>query len=418
MRTAPVAALLALLGAALTVPTAAAVGETCRGQVATIVGDPGGTVSGTDGDDVIVTNGARSIDAGAGNDTICVTATPDLRIVTLDAGEGGDVVDTTATGARTRSDLGSGADELYGGPGPDRVTAGTNGGVDGDHDLVATGDGKDDVVSGQAALVDTDDVDLGPGPGSLLVASETATGELRAEPGSPASITLSPSTRGHWVVDDRVDRATLDGETKVAWANLRVFRVNGLPRTHLHYIGTGRRDRVQLEGDVAGVDLGAGADEVLLETADGISRTFMGGRGRDLMEIHGSQFFADLRRGRLSAHLGRTDARITGFEDLWVSAARARLQGDAGPNRLTALSCTAEVRGGRGDDTLDSLGLSYGCAPPHGPLGIWQYGGPGDDVLLGSSLPDHLYGGPGRDRADGRARQDLCRAEARTNCES
>ena len=63
---------VALLGAALLAPvgTAAAAGETCQGQAATIVGTPGGQITGTEGADVIVTNDARRVDALGGDDLV------------------------------------------------------------------------------------------------------------------------------------------------------------------------------------------------------------------------------------------------------------------------------------------------------------------------------------------------------------
>src|SRR5687767_7512771 len=50
-------------------PGAATSGETCHGVAATVVGPPGqNELSGTDGPDVIVSNGVRSVYANAGDD--------------------------------------------------------------------------------------------------------------------------------------------------------------------------------------------------------------------------------------------------------------------------------------------------------------------------------------------------------------
>lgn len=87
---------LGLLTPVLSVP-AYAVGETCNGQAATLVGTPGGVVTGTDGPDVIVTNGAARVEAGAGDDVICTTGTvaadPFNPAVAVLAGAGNDLVD-------------------------------------------------------------------------------------------------------------------------------------------------------------------------------------------------------------------------------------------------------------------------------------------------------------------------------------
>ena len=74
-------------------PVPAVAGEMCQGQAATLVGSPDVmTLVGTDGDDVIVTNGSWVIYADDGNDRVCVTGNTGL----VYAGFGDDVVDTTA----------------------------------------------------------------------------------------------------------------------------------------------------------------------------------------------------------------------------------------------------------------------------------------------------------------------------------
>ncbi len=78
----------------LALPVSAVAGETCQGEAATVVGSPEVmTLLGTDGDDVIVTNGSWAIFADDGNDRVCVTGNPGL----VYAGFGDDVVDSTAS---------------------------------------------------------------------------------------------------------------------------------------------------------------------------------------------------------------------------------------------------------------------------------------------------------------------------------
>ena len=64
---------------------------TCNGKVATIVGTTGGTLNGTNGDDVIVGLGAfnYTVNAGNGNDTICTGSGNDI----INAGNGDDWID-------------------------------------------------------------------------------------------------------------------------------------------------------------------------------------------------------------------------------------------------------------------------------------------------------------------------------------
>lgn len=87
---------------------------TCKGQVATIVAQPGVETTGTDSADVIVgTSGPDFITGGAGDDLIC--------------GLGGDDVIRGAGGADRIFGAG-GDDRLAGGPGVDLVDGGA--GVD------------------------------------------------------------------------------------------------------------------------------------------------------------------------------------------------------------------------------------------------------------------------------------------------
>lgn len=158
--------------AAATAPAAAALGPTptCRGLDATVVGTPGDPLDGTDGDDVIVSNGASGVSALGGNDLVCVTGGSDRSDEPgIDDGAGDDVVDTTAfTGYRVETMLGLGSDLYVGRAGKDVVWAT---GQPGDHDVIRTGDGRDYVatVSDATWQVDValgplhDEVDIGPG---------------------------------------------------------------------------------------------------------------------------------------------------------------------------------------------------------------------------------------------------------------
>ena len=52
---------------------------------------------------------------------------------------------------------------------------------------------------------------------------------------------------------------------------------------------------------------------------------------------------------------------------------------------------------------------------PSAPRGF--DGGPGDDLLVGSTVDDVLIGGPGRDEARGHEGTDTCSAEHELGCE-
>ena len=94
----PVSAAVALLGALLLPAgtSTAAYQPMCLNHTATIVGSPGATVQGTEQDDVIVSNGAREVNAGGGNDRICVTHRGSWATTTyVNAGAGSDKVEVT-----------------------------------------------------------------------------------------------------------------------------------------------------------------------------------------------------------------------------------------------------------------------------------------------------------------------------------
>lgn len=115
----------ALLGLALLAPTtgASAAEETCQGRVATIVGTPEGRIVGTPGDDVIVSYGDWSVDAGDGDDVICLRPTAGGNVVQVDAGPGDDVVVSEGEQNNSDTDLGPGRDTFVGGGWEDRVEA-------------------------------------------------------------------------------------------------------------------------------------------------------------------------------------------------------------------------------------------------------------------------------------------------------
>ena len=119
MRPLPLMAAGLLAATLLTSPTAYAAAETCQGQPATIVGTfLQRDLTGTEGPDVVVTNGAIGVKTLGGDDLVCVTDEPGrLTGVTLDTGPGDDVVDGTWTLAEDRRGARAGSDTYSGSPG-------------------------------------------------------------------------------------------------------------------------------------------------------------------------------------------------------------------------------------------------------------------------------------------------------------
>jgi Ca2+-binding RTX toxin-like protein len=115
----------AVLGLVLFTPAtgASAAEETCQGRTATIVGTPGGDVVGTAGDDVIVSYGGWRVDAGDGNDLICLRPVVSGNVAEVDAGAGDDSVVSEGNRNNAFTDLGPGRDSFVGGGGEDRIEA-------------------------------------------------------------------------------------------------------------------------------------------------------------------------------------------------------------------------------------------------------------------------------------------------------
>ena len=173
---------LALLGP---LPVANAAGETCRGEAATIVGSPGNPallgsdgVTGTEGRDVVVTNGAFKVSTLGGDDVICVTAggASSVKRVLLDAGAGDDVVDgTTAPDWIVQAELGEGADRFEGGDAGNFVRGAYSDAApaDTERDVIVGGDGS---MGSTAASSGT------PTPTSSLWAPATTPSSMGASP--------------------------------------------------------------------------------------------------------------------------------------------------------------------------------------------------------------------------------------------
>ncbi|PKH40690.1 hypothetical protein CXG46_11920 [Nocardioides alpinus] len=118
-------AVAALTGLALLAPTqgASAAEETCQGRTATIVGTPGGRLVGTPGADVIVSYGDFTVDAGDGDDLVCLRPVVGGNVVEVDAGAGDDSVVSEGGTNNAFTDLGPGRDSFVGGGGEDRIEA-------------------------------------------------------------------------------------------------------------------------------------------------------------------------------------------------------------------------------------------------------------------------------------------------------
>lgn len=468
-----------LLGLALLSPThAGAAGETCRGEAATIVGAPGTRLVGTEGRDVVVTNGSAHLETGAGDDLICVTGRElddGGTVVYLHAGAGDDVVD--GTGRPTlgvAGSLGAGSDRFDGGPGPDRLTTGGYAAsdapyLDSEVDVVHTGGGDDHVSSGVDETDNADVVDTGAGDDSISFSGRQAPGA--AITGGEGSDTLVLELEpGPNVVDATARQLTSNGVVRRGWSEMEGFAIPEVEDTwQLYFRGSSADERLYASSlGVLHAAMGGGDDAVHVRRLATPGSDIDGGAGRDLLTM-GTLWSAlelDLADGIL--HVGATgsdmpdhlahaayDVATHNLEGAHLMAPRVRLVGTDHRDELFAFACRGVVDGRGGDDVVQRLqdvtfddyhfricreeltliggsgrdelkgspgddrisgGPGEDTADGLGGADL-VLGGPGNDRLSGRRGRDELVGGPGRDLADGHVGRDRCNAELERRCE-
>jgi hypothetical protein len=424
----PVFALVpALLVPLLAAPSSsAAAEELCFGQTPTIVGTQFGKVTGTEGPDVILTNGANRVLGLGGDDLICVVGELRRR---LDAGPGDDQVSTERAQDGVKVRLGSGADTFVGGPSSDYVNAGDQSdvaaGLPPSVDHISTGGRHDEVTSGagrDSTAPNGDVLSLGPSDDSVRLLGR-AVPSIDGGSGSNG-ISLSSTTGGDWVINAGTGGASIDDVEMGPLVGFRTFRLYSLDWDELEFVGgpagedlelAGRSGRAGDDGPIA-VDMGGGGDNVWARSQD--VGSVDGGRGRDWLRVEArgttsrrTGLVADLERGYF--HLSGQDRTLTtSWERTSFSEANFSLvNGTDGPDDLLVWGCHTTLRGRGGNDLL----VGYECDKgPH--AGNRIEGGPGNDKLTGSVYRDRLIGGPGRDYALGGGGGDLCAVETKEYC--
>jgi Ca2+-binding RTX toxin-like protein len=166
-----------------TSPAAAQGQATCRGQEATHVGERFGNIRGTNGADVIVTNGADRVAARRGDDIICVTGTHGPAIT---PGRGDDVVDARRFAGRVvYTEIRNGhrvAHDVYvGGPHRDVVSVSNEPDTGGSLTMVG-GDGRDELVA--STYSGRIEARLGLGDDELDIRRRTTRANVDAGPGT------------------------------------------------------------------------------------------------------------------------------------------------------------------------------------------------------------------------------------------
>lgn len=422
MRTVTAALVLATLpaSAVATAPPSTAA-PTCHGRPATVIAAAGDALTGTPGDDVIVSSGGR-VRAGAGDDLVCVVGNSDE--VDVSAGDGDDAIYVLSRVTRVRFRGASGSDTYVGNGQSDSVGFRADG-----HDTVTTRGGADTVSVNAAPGKRRARVSLGGGADLLWLHASSLGRRIDGGGGRDRMVVDHRSTH-RWSFDNSRERATAGREVRYRWRGFESFELEPLRAPAVEFLGSDASETFITPGlgdpEVLAV-MGGGDDEVSV-VAPGHGQVD-GGQGRDRLTFRRVvQNRPDFVTADLVAGLAQVGNQ--GLVDTWSLAAvedldapgwpRAELYGDTGPNVLGASgSCSAVMDGRGGADTLDGgpLPCVDALIDPSLAVGATMSGGEGDDLLSGSVFDDQLDGGPGTDSADGRGGTDTCLAEVRASCE-
>ena len=241
----------------------------CNGRTPTQTGEPGQTLIGTAGDDVIVTQGAPRVDTGAGDDSICVTG---RGTTVVNAGPGNDFVGARAHKGKTFVSLGFGDDAFVGGKGADRVWSqeSSNQSSPDDQDRIEAGSGDDYVISGSSTAPNTDVVSLGPGDDVLVTygfaAGATLSGGLGTNTLQPLP---GPDVSGAWGFDNVTGQASLDSVVRLAWTSFQRFDLKGLHGSQTRFLGSKASELVVAGGTCRVVLRGRAGSDRLTVDAEG-----------------------------------------------------------------------------------------------------------------------------------------------------
>ena len=414
---------VALLAAALLAPVGAATaaGETCQGQAATIVGTPGGQITGTEGADVIVTNDANRVDALGGDDLVCAT------------GERSSYDSATGTSTFVPAILGAGADTFI----PSErsgytIYAGTVDGTDTEADVIRLSWTAGLVISGMPGQPNADIIDLGGSGDVRWSGIQTAPGAVSAVSYSIGTGSLSVRSANGDVTMDA--SGTVTGvDTKLTWTGrfARLGFTTSAKYGRFTFRGTDSIEHIEVNAPTTydrDIALGSGNDLYESNSLGGKATRIKGDIGRNtlLLDLKShDRVRADLSRSRVTAtKAGVTDSvRISDFNGLIVAAKRAVVIGTDRTDWIRVAACRTTIKGKKGGDGLyvDYKLKSYGAEsltmPRCSDYEATIYGGPGNDFITGMYGDDRLIGGPGNDSVWGNKGRDVCQGETIRGCE-
>ena len=424
-----------LMSGTMLIPAAASAVDSCHGQPASVTPDVDGNLIGTPLDDVIVGHHGQRVDAGAGNDLICLVGTQTME--PTDAGPGDDTVDATSSTWSSNVSLGTGADTFVGGPGQDFVYATAPEGSafpapdpeDAEHDVISTGRGRDQVFSGSLGEPNTDQIATGRGNDRIHLEGLDHDTSLDAGPGkNTAIVSLTAPETTAWLINVGKRTINFDEETSRWSGDLHRWYftlADGQAPSSVVFLGTNASESVFVSGTglVPHFRLRGGEDWGGSLTTPG--GTFFLGTGHDRLTLGkydsvNVTFPIDVLSVDLGAHQasfgGAAKSPVHGVETLIAGADQVRVFGTSRADRVRANGCDVVVRGRAGPDVLtrgdDVVSICSGLVSR-------LLGGAGNDILFGSPrTDDFLVGGAGFDRARGMGGIDVCRAEVTRGCES
>jgi hypothetical protein len=417
-------AAVAASAAALVAPAPAAEAATCGGKRPTIV-SRSASITGSLTPDVIVVLGRNAtVDAGSGDDVICVRSRGGL--VRLSGGAGDDRV--LVEGRTTTIALMSGGRDSYrGGPGTDVVS------------------------SGELSNRNLDRISLGGGDDRVLLSASTDHRRAVVSGGPGTDEVTVAVARGGVAVDAAARRATQRGRLLARWRAVESYALQA-PGSQT-FIGSGAGEKVTFLGTGPVVSRSMGGDDeawvsFAAQTQSAVPRVD-GGPGEDLLGVlaTASLTVASLVTDRVDVRndLGQTAGfGFAGFEGMAVDAdaravgfgsTRVEVTGDEGANEIRGSACEVVLRGGDGDDRLrvgsDPVPghVAGGVRGPSCARTATVHGDAGNDELVSRAtdyvgdtpgqapVDDLLDGGEGTDSADAGLGTDTCVAEVRVGCE-
>lgn len=241
---------LPLLLVGVAVPASAhSSATTCLGLAPTIVGSPGDDLVGTEGPDVVIANGAGSVDTFGGDDRVCVTKRGTFSVET---GPGDDQVEWVTKRYGGSVDLGAGSDTYTGGDQGSYVDAGDRAdfraGQPLGTDTIVTGAGEDRVITGSTKvfLPNTDDVRLGGGRDDAVVRGAVPA-TLDGAEGRDVIYVIS-AQRGDWTVDGASGVLTVDGAAMPPAVSFADYWLGGLRWDSLDFHGGPGNELVKVSG--------------------------------------------------------------------------------------------------------------------------------------------------------------------------